>query len=315
MNEIEQWIADEVRAAVNDASTSTDRSEQAKEFRLGPSDIGFCSERVRRMLDRQNPTDEVDWNKAWIGTVLGDGLEDALKRRWPNALTQVELFVELETDTRVFKMPGHADVILPDVGMVLDIKMKNGLVYIRRQETADQGYQFQRHLYALGAHQCGMFGDIPLEDVKVGNIYYDRSGMEPVPHVQIEPFSHDVIREATEWLDGVVYSFLNNEEAQKEPARQVCEAACGFFSICRATDTDVEGLITDAEHLGAIEMYLEGAEMERTGKKMKTQAQVMLNGVEGHTPSHSLRWTLVNGGPVSFNRDSYMRMGLTKRRK
>lgn len=315
MNEIEQWIANEVRDAVNDWSNSTERSEQAKEFRLGPSDIGYCSERVRRMLDQQVPEDEVEWNKAFIGTILGDGLEAALQKRWPHALTQVELEVELETDTRMFKMLGHADVIDPDAGLVLDFKAKNGLQYIRRQDTADRGYQFQRNLYALGAWQSGLFPKFDkVEDLRVGNIYYDRSGVEAVPHVQIEPFSWDVIRDATEWLGEVVYTFLNGEEAPKEPAREVCATTCGFFSKCRAFDTDVEGLIRDEKQLGAIEMYLEAQAMASRARKMQNEAKIMLRDVSGHTATHTVRWTQVNGGPVSYNQEPYMKFGLVKRK-
>ena len=314
MNDYEQHIAEEFRKAVNEWSNSTERSEQAKEFRLGPSDIGYCSERVRRMLDQQVPEDEVEWNKAFIGTVLGDGLETAIQKRWPHAKTQVTLTVTLETSTRRFVMDGHSDVIVPTEGLVLDIKMKNGLNYIRRQDTADQGYQFQRHLYALGAFQSGLFPGLELEDIKVGNVYYDRSGVEAVPHVQIEPFSWDVIHEATEWLEEVVYNFLHNEEARKEPAREVCESTCGFFTKCRAYDTDVEGLITDEKYIGAIDMYADGTQMISRGKKLQNEAKIMLQGVSGHTATKTLRWVQVNGGPVSYMQEPYLKISLTKRK-
>jgi hypothetical protein len=315
MDEFEQIVALSVRDAVNAWSTSTDRAEQDKQFIVGPSALGFCSERLRRLLDRQEPTDFVNWNKAFIGTALGDYLERAWKKANPSLLIQSEFWVTLEGDRYQYRIPAHADVLDPDEGIVWDFKAKDGLMYIARQATADQGYQFQRHTYALGAHQSGLFPNHKLEDLRVGNIYYDRSGKEPVPHVQVEPFSHDVIREATWWLDEVVDRFLAGEEAEKEPPRQVCEATCGFFSVCRAYDTDVEGLIQDSKYLGAIEMYSEGAEMAKTGEKMKKQAQIILNGVEGHTPEHTLRWTLINGGEVSYVRDPYLRMDLRKKKK
>lgn len=315
MNELEQQWADDVQAAVNEWSDSTERTLQAKEFKLGPSDIGFCSERVRRSLDRQEETDDVDWNMAFIGTWLGDGIEAALKKKFPHIITQSELTVKMEVGDKIFSILGHADVIDPVNGLVLDIKAKNGLTYIRREETADQGYQFQRHLYALGAHQSGLFPNHALEDIQVGNIYYDRSGVDPTPHVQIEPFSQDVIWSASQWLEEVVYAFLHGEEARKEPARPVCEKFCGFYSVCRAYDTDVEGLITDDKQLTAIDMVLEARDLESQARKLKNEAQIMLQGVEGHTASHSLRWTQVNGGSVSYNRESYLKMELRKRPK
>lgn len=315
MNEIEQWWADEVRDAVNAWSTSTDRAEQDKQWIIGPSAIGYCSERLRRQLDRQEPEDEVDWNKAFIGTWLGEGLEQAMKKRRPDLLTQSEFWIDLQGDQHNYRIPAHSDIIDPRGGLVLDAKAKDGLMYVRRQETAEQGYQFQRHLYGLGAWQSGLFGDIPLENVRVGNIYYDRSGKEPVPHVQIEPYDPEVVRQAVWWLDEVVEAFLAGEEATKEPPRQVCESTCGYFTKCRAFDTDVEGAIRDEKHLAAIEMYVEGGRLESEAKKMKTQAKVMLKGVEGHTPSHVLRWNLVNGYSVSYNKDSELRISITKKRK
>jgi hypothetical protein len=313
VNEYEADIAERVRLSVNQWSNSTERSEQAAEFRLGPSDVGYCSERVRRMLDRQVPTDPVDWQAAFIGTVLGDGLETAYKAMYPDALTQAEFTVTIETDTRTFTMLAHADLILPGEGTVLDFKAKNGLEMARRYPVP-QSHHFQRTLYALGAHQAGYFGDRPLEDVKVGNIYYDRSGVEATPHVQVEQFSHDVLYEAISWLDEVVYSFLNGEEARKEPAAETCAKHCGFYSVCRAYDTDVEGVIRDPEKLTAIEMALEARELESRAKRLKNQAQVALKDTEGHTETHSLRWTQINGGRVEYERPTYLRMDLRKRK-
>lgn len=315
MNEYEKGIADGIRAAVNEWSDSTERSEQSKQFRLGPSDIGYCSERVRRMLDQQVPETEVDWNKAFIGTWLGDGLETAYKAKFPHVLTQVTLVVSIKGDLREFTMEGHADVIDPLDPLVIDFKAKDGLDIVRRHETADQSYQFQRHLYGLGAWQSGLFAPgTRLDDVKVGNAYYDRSGREAVPHVQIEPFSMEVVEEATRWLDDVVYAFLHEEEARKEPSREVCERTCGFFAKCRGYDTDVEGLITDRDHLTAVDLILEARELESRAKRMKNTAQVALKDVSGHTATHTVRWTEVGGGTVSYQREPYMRLGITKKK-
>jgi len=314
MDEFEQVVALSVRDAVNTYSTSTERAEQDKKFIVGPSAIGYCSERLRRLLDRQVPTDHVEWNKAFIGTFLGDGLEKAWQKANPHLLIQSEFKVTLEGDTRTYEIPCHADVIDPIEGIVWDFKVKDGLQYISRQQAADQGYQFQRNLYALGAHQSGLFPNHALEDIRVGNIYYDRSGKEAVPHVQVEPFDLENIRQAIWWLEEVVDAFLRGEEAEKEPPRQVCETTCGFFTKCRAFDTDVEGVIRNTKHLDAIDMYVEAGELERKARKMKTEAKVILQGVEGHTPTHTLRWKVINGYDVSYHKDDELRISLTKRR-
>lgn len=314
MNEHEEWWANEVRDAVNAWSTTTERAEQDKQFIIGPSAIGYCSERLRRQLDRQEPEDQVEWNKAFLGTWVGEGLEQALKKRQPHLLIQSEFWIDLTGDRYKYRIPAHSDLIDPTTGLVLDAKAKDGLMYVRRQGTADQGYQFQRHLYGLGAWQSGLFPGFALEDIRVGNIYYDRSGKEPIPHVQIEPYDPEVVRQATWWLDEVVEALLAGEEATKEPPRAVCETTCGFFSKCRAFDTDVEGAIRDEKHLAAIEMYVEGGRLESEAKKLKNEAKVMLKGVEGHTPTHTLRWNLINGYHVAYDKDAELRISLTKRK-
>lgn len=314
MDEYEQQWADTVRDAVNHWSTNTERAEQDREFIIGPSAIGWCSERLRRQLDHQEPEDFVDWNKAFLGTWIGEGLEQALKKSHPELLVQSSFWVTLDGDRWTYKIPAHSDVVDPGAGLVLDAKTKDGLMYVRRQATAEQNYQFQRHLYGLGAHQSGLLGDKRLEEVLVGNVYYDRSGKEPVPHVQIEPYDPEVVRQATWWLDEVVEAFLAGEEATKEPPRVVCETTCGFFSVCRAYDTDVEGLIRDEKHLAAIDMYVEGGELEKTGKKMKNEAKIILKGVAGHTPDRTLRWNLINGYSVAYEKDPELRISLTKRK-
>jgi hypothetical protein len=314
MTEEEAALAEEVRAAVNLFSTSSERSEQDKAFIIGPSNIGYCSERLRRQLDRQVPEDPIDWNKAFIGTAIGDYLEQAMKAANPDLVTQVDMTVQLHGDRYHYEIPGHADVLDPVRGLLLDAKAKDGLEYVRRQKEPDRGYQYQRHLYALGAFQNGLFPNHALEDVTVGNIYYDRSGRDPVPHVQLEPFSHEVIRDAVWWLEEVIDTFIAGEEASKEPPREVCQTTCGFFSKCRAYDTDVEGLIKDTRHLEAIDLYLDGQDLKRQGTRMMDQAKARLVGVEGHTPDITLRWTLVNGGERHYVQDDYLKMGITKRK-
>lgn len=314
MTEEETALAEEVRAAVNLFSTSSERSEQDKAFIIGPSNIGYCSERLRRQLDHQTPEDPVDWNKAFIGTFLGDGLEQAMKAANPSLVTQVDMTVQLHGDRYHYEIPGHADVLDPVRGYLLDGKTKDGLEYVKRAKETDQGYQYQRHLYALGAFQNGLFPDHALEEVMVGNIYYDRSGRDPLPFVQMEPFSHEVIRQAVWWLEEAIDAYLAGEEARKEPPREVCEKTCGFFTKCRGYDTDVEGLITDPRHLEALDMLADARDMARTAKRLGDEAKIKLQGVQGNTAELNVRWTLVNGAEVAYHRDDYLKLQVTKRK-
>jgi hypothetical protein len=158
----------------------------------------------------------------------------------------------------------------------------------------DQQKQFQRHCYAKGAHLAGYFGDLPLSDVMVGNVWLDRSGKESRPHVDLEPYDEMWVEMAARWLDDVVYAFQTGEEARKEPAREVCFATCGFAPDCRGMETDVTGLLTDETVLAAVDMYREGLDMEKAGRALKEEAKPALEKIEGSTGKFTVRWIHVN---------------------
>jgi hypothetical protein len=289
MNDDEKMIAEQLYDAIQDMSNNSERSKQSQEFRLGVSDIGFCSERARRMLDQQVP-DETDVLKAWIGTELGRGMDEAAKRVWPNALIQSEVTLTLVGENHTYNLTGHPDVILPDEGILLDNKTDYGLTTIERTGPSDS-QQFQRHGYAKAAWDAGYFRGRPLDEIRVGNVWLDRAGIEERLFVQLEPYDQSWVDHAGAWLDDVVYAYLNGEEARKEPPRDMCAVVCGFFPVCRAYDTDVEGLIRDEVALTAVSMYAEGRDLERTGKRLKDEAKRHLAGVSGSTGEYLVRWT------------------------
>jgi hypothetical protein len=245
------------------------------------------------MLDQQVP-DDTDMLAAFLGTAIGDHVEKAVESRFTTeVLTQAEIEVTLRGEQRNYQVKGHPDMILTEEGIVLDGKTAYGLTLARRI-GADQQKQFQRHAYGMGAFEAGLFGDRPFEEIMVGNVWVDRAGKTKEVHVQLEPLSTDVLDAAGAWLDEVVYAFINKQEAMKEPAREVCRATCGFYSVCRAWQTDVEGLLTDNGILEAIKMYDEGMVLARTGERLKKEAKPVLEGISGYTEKMSLRWVRVN---------------------
>lgn len=285
-------LADEVYEALMKHASLTDRGEQAATFRVGMSDLGYCSERTKRMLNHEVPED-TDMLLAWIGTILGSGIEEALAKHFgEEVLVQQHVMVPLKGERRTYEVPGHPDIIIPGRGLVLDGKTSYGLRLAERVGV-DQQKQFQRHGYGYGAWLEGFFGGMPLEDVRVGNIWLDRSGKERRVHIQTEALNEEVLAEAGRWLDETVYAFTNRTEAQKEPPREVCFATCGFWSTCRALETDVSGLIRDPWALEAVRMYLEGHEEEKSGRSKKSESKSNLIGVEGSTGTHTLRWVEV----------------------
>lgn len=313
MSEFDKDIADTVYEAMMESMRRSDRSAQAQEFRVGISDFGYCSERLRRFLDRQVP-DDTDMLAAWIGTWLGTGVEESFKVAYPEAVIQSEITITLHGETNTYVVPGHPDIIYKNT--VLDAKSANGLVGASRTGMTDQQKKFQRHGYGFAAWTDGLLGDIDLDDVRVGNLWIDRSGTEKRLLVKTEPLDMEVIEEATRWLDEVVYNWQRGTEAEKEPAREVCATTCGFFSVCRAFDTDVQGLLTDTEKLDAVAMQLEGAAMVREGKKLQSAAKDALADIVGTTGEHSVRWIHVAPSFIEgYKRAGYSRLQVSKIKK
>lgn len=297
MDEYESKIAEWSYAAIQEMSRYSDRSQQSAEFRFGVSDLGWCAEKSRRMLDRQVPEEE-ELLTAWLGTAIGDAFETAVKRKDPSAIIQSEVTITLQGEERTYELTGHPDIILPGEGLLLDGKTKFGLSTIEKTGPS-LNQQFQRHVYAKAAWEAGLFsGGYRLDDLKVGNVWIDRSGQEKRVHVQIEPYNEEYVRHAGEWLDSVVYAYLHGEEAEKQPPREMCAVTCGFFRVCRAYDTDVEGLLTDPEVLASVDLIDQARKLESTARKMKAEAQNNLKGITGSTGRFSVRWIHVNESEI-----------------
>lgn len=307
----EEQAAKDIYGALMTFSNDSERSKQAADFRLGISDIGWCPEYNRRLMDQQVP-EETDALPAFIGTAIGEHAEQALKAGlWPDAILQAEVALTLQLQDRVIRLPGHPDIILPGWG-VWDGKTDYGLSTIEREGPSFQ-QRFQRNAYALAAWEEGLLGDMPLDDVKVGNFWIDRTGVDKRVHVHIESFDPDVIGEGVEELDSTVYAFLHDEEAEKRPPRQVCEVTCGFFRVCREWETDVHGLITDPLLVGSIEMYAEGLELARRGQRLKDEAKAHLQDISGSTGKWRIRWTWINPTEVpAQQRRGYYKISVSK---
>jgi hypothetical protein len=315
---LERELALDFYSAVQDWSNQTERSLQEQDKVIGVSNIGHCSEYVRRLLINEEPSQEPDKLAAFLGTWIGAGIEQAILARHPEAIIQSEITITLDTDQGTFQITGHPDIVfavLGDQGIVIDCKTVNQLSSVTSYAVFEENLQkkFQRHLYAKGCHDAGMFGDTPLEDILVGNLWADRSGQDKHFHVRLEPYSSEVVDHAREWLSGVVYAYKNNIEAAREPQRTFCENWCEFFGPCRGADTDVEGLITDPRVITAIDLYKEGGAMESAGKKMKAQAKTELEGVSGSTGQWVVREIEVGETTIpATTRRGYRRLSITK---
>jgi hypothetical protein len=312
MTEEERWLADTIYNGIQHAASHTARHEQATEFRVGVSNLGWCSEYVRRMLAGVPETDRTDYLVPWIGTVLGDGMEGVIAALWPDALIQTEVTCTLPGENgKTYGVFGHPDAILPSKGILIDNKTTMGLSKVRRVGPSQQ-QQFQRHCYAKGAWEAGYFGGLPLEQVRVANVWLDRSGDDKACHVHMEPYDQKVVDAAAMWLDEVIYDYTHERVARKEPPREVCQRFCGHFSTCRGLDTDVEGILTDPDVLAAVDMMQEARDLEAQARRLKAQAKSGLRGVSGSTGKFSVRWIHVAGGEVSYVREPTERLDVRK---
>lgn len=305
MSEDEHLLAKQIYEAIQQHATDTERSRHAAEFKLGISDVGYCPERLRRTLDNQVP-EGTDMLAAVIGQAVGKEVEEALKAQlWPEAILQAEVVLRLRIQGKVYNLPGHPDIIRPDWG-ILDGKTDFGLSAIERDGPSFQ-QQFQRHAYGLAAFEAGHFPDLALEDVMVGNFWLDRGAVEKRVHVQFEPFNPEIIDRGIDELESVVYAYLNEEEAEKRPPREVCRVTCGYFSKCREWETDVSGLLDDPDVVAAILAYVEGRNLAGRGDKLKREAKAKLDGISGSTGEWLLRqtWTNPTEVPASKRKGHY----------
>ncbi len=301
-----------VQTALSEYERASSRSQQSRNGILGPSDIGFCRQKTALVVKQISPTDSPPKWSAAVGTALHSYIESAMKQSYPDWL--VGSIDHIQTTTVLpsgVEISGHPDVVVPASNAVLDIKTVNGFEWTRRNGPSTS-HKYQRHLYAMGLMQSGVLDDS--KPVIVGNLYFDRSGSETVPLVFTEEFDPYLTNEIDQWVQDVIYAVQHNEDAARDVAAPVCEQICEFFTACRGALEvhDGQELIRDKYLMSAIDMYLDGKNMEVKGKQMKKEASVALANVNGVTDTHQVRW--VHVGPTE-DRSGHDRLDVRQRRK
>lgn len=311
--------------SIQNATEATARSRQAQRRVIGVSNLGHCRQFLKYMILDQPDTDTVDKTPAFIGTVLGDAIEEQIAKDHPDWLIQTELEFPLPSGGHV---KGHSDVIIPAsaagtveeweasqagdydgppvyLQSVLDGKSKAELETIKKYgQTLQQKYQL--HAYARAAIEAGHLD--PSKPIMVGNVFFDRSGRDVVPYGIFQVYDESVIYEIDEWVSDVTYAVTHDEEAPRDKPRDFCVRFCPFFTVCRGTEEAPTGLIEDENIIQAVGLYAEGAELESRGKKLKKLAKEGMEGVEGNTGEYTIRNTYV--GPTEIA--AFTRAGYTK---
>jgi hypothetical protein len=318
-------IAFMVTEAVTRHSMNSARTTQSLDNRLGASEIGMCRNYLRHVIVGTERREEarVPW-AAFIGTVLGDGVENAVAREFGTRV-QESVVATLPSGLRI---PGHIDLfdegvqvsdntgddivdVWDDPGWVGDLKAKDGVRLIRSLKDVDRAHRFQIRLYHLALVQAERIAP----DAPAFVIYIDRSGKDPEPKVIQVPTGDDYIAQIDEWVQDVVYAVKTGEEASRDRDYSWCEVACPFFYACRGADEHhaAGALIEDESQLSTIKAYQEGKAMEKEGKALAEEARDALIGVAGTTPDRLvLSWTVINASTYTVNRQPGVRMNLRK---
>ena len=302
-----------VSAALTAYMDNSARSMQASEGRLGPSDIGFCRQKAALMTRGIEASDSSPKWAAAVGTAIHNYVETAIKDMFPNwLLGSIDDLSVTATLPSGAEISGHPDIVIAAENTVLDIKTVDGFEWIKREGTSQQ-HKYQRHLYALGCIESGLFDES--QTVYVGNIYFDRSGKEQTPLVVVEEMDPTLTNEIDAWITDVIYAVKNKEDASRDIPAAVCERICSHFTACRGSLDVHQGsvMIEDAETLAAVDMYTEARDMAKQADQMKKEASSRLHGINGSTGNWQIRWVEVQPTTVdSFEKAGYSRLDVRK---
>jgi hypothetical protein len=302
--------------AIQNASNSTDRSKQQQDFMLGVSNLGHCKQYAALMMKQTPFSDVRDKTAAFFGTVAGAAIEAQLKIDHPGWLFQQDLFFPLPSGGGT---DAHPDIIIPYAAQdieagyyqgILDGKSKAELETIKKTGPSQQQI-YQVHAYAKAAIEAGLLD--PSHPIIVGDVYFDRSGKDVIPHAVMHLYTEDVITFIDEWVNDVKYAVMHNEDASRDMPREWCWSYCEYATVCRGNDTDVEGLLEDPDILAAVDMWAEVKELKAEAKKKEAAFKRTLDGVTGSTGTYNIRWTEV--GPVEMKastRSGYKKLSITK---
>lgn len=294
----ENDVSSRVVDAYSAQSMNSARSKQSTERILGPSDLGGCRAYLTHMLmDSPREARSTPPWAAFVGTWVGEGLEQAYVAAHPRSAKQVHVEVDLPSGRHT---AGTADVVDDELDGVLDFKSLDGNESMIDGEPPFKNLA-QIMVYLLGCIQMGLLS----ENATWNLVYVDRSGAEPVPVVISGTLDMDVIAQMEERISEAEYAAKFLEEPQRDTPIAICESFCEFFKVCRG-DAQPQGLIVETDVIKAADQYLEGAALVKRGNRLRDEAKAVLKGAEGSTGRALVRWTHINSSDVpAYRRKGY----------
>lgn len=314
MHSIEfQMLEADIIKAIRDYGMNDPRSAQSRAGILGPSDLGFCRQKAALTTKGVPDSDEKSIHAAQVGTAIHRYVAQAFAAYNP------EWICDSERLTATFpsgaQIAGTPDLICPDYNALVDVKTVDGFAWVKREGTS-LNHRYQRHTYAMAAAQAGLLDDS--KPMYVGNLYIDRSGKEPLPLLLIEEYDPSLTFEIDDWIRDVIYAVETGEDASRDIPAPVCEQICEKFTVCRGSLETHEGgvLIEDPTLRAALQMYVDGRDMEKEGGQLKREASAMLHGINGTDGVWQVRWTDVAPSSIeAYERAGYAKIDVRKARK
>lgn len=321
--------------AIQNAANGTERSKQQQDMYIGISTLGHCRQYAALMMKQTPFSDERDKTAAFFGTIAGDAIEAQLKVDHPSWRIQEALAFPVEAELmQGGEVPGTTDILIPWEGSATVEEWEANVTAIENGEDVEPVYVqgiwdgkskaeletikkfgasrqqiFQVHAYAKAAIKAGLLN--PDHPIILGDVFFDRSGKNVVPYGIFHLYTEDVVDQINDWINDVIYAVIHNEDAERDMSRDWCFAWCEYATVCRGTDTDVEGLIEDPESIATIERYAELSKIETEAKKAKKELQKTLDLIEpGSTGTLNFRKTWVNGFSVAYENPGYQKIDI-----
>lgn len=292
------------------------RAQQQAEHRIGASEIGLCRSYLKFMTQGA-PYDERDGDvrlPAFVGTAVGDLVEKAYKEEHPGAIIQSSFDCELPSGKVI---PCHADIIDPDLNLLIDVKTKSGLSLVAAQSEPTRQYRYQVAIYLRGAIQSGLLKD----GARAVLVYIDRSGDDPVPVVQEVTVDDATYAEIDDWIDDANYAVLHNVEAPQDQPYDFCANYCNFFTACRGNESLAEGLIEDEDAKLALKVHLQAKADKADAEKRKKDADAALRPyaarggyIVADDGPYELSETIIGASSYTVDRKESVRMNVRKKK-